>query len=90
MAAITISDLNTACTLDRKAMSFIKGAGGAPWVYGIAVPFRETPAFGPVVNFYQINNSFYASQMQIIDVDNSGANSNINLVSVMVNAPQVK
>ena len=93
MAAITISDLNTACTLDRKAMSFIKGAGGAPWVYGIAVPFRETPAFGPVVNFYQINNSFYANQMinqyQTIDVNNSGANSNISVVPVMVSTPQV-
>ena len=90
MAAITISDLNTACTLDRKAMSFIKG-GAAPWLFGSFFSYRpDTPAFGPVVNFYQINNSFYASQMQIIDVDNSGANSNINLVSVMVNAPQVK
>jgi hypothetical protein len=91
MAAITISDLNTGCTLDRKAMSFIKG-GSAPWVY-FAVPFRETPAFGPVVNFYQINNSFYANQMinqyQTIDVNNSGSNSNISVVPVMVSTPQV-
>ena len=89
MAAITISDLNTGCTLDHKAMSFIRGAS-AGWLQGAFVPFRgETPAFGPVLNLYQINNSFYANQMQIIDVDNSGANSNINLVSV-VNASQVK
>ena len=90
MAAITISDLNTGCTLDRKAMSFITG-GAAPWVFGPFVPYRpDTPAFGQVVNFYQVNNSYYANQMQLIDVNNSGANSNINLVSVMVNAPQVK
>ena len=92
MAALTISDLNTDCTLDRKTMSFIKGAS-APWVYGIAVPFRETPAFGPVVNFYQINNSIYANQLinqyQTIDINNSGANSNISVVPVMVTTPQV-
>ena len=96
MAALTISDLNTDCTLDRKTMSFIKGAS-APWVFGIAVPFRETPAFGPVVNFYQvnntINNSIYANQLinqsQTIDINNSGANSNISVVPVMVTTPQV-
>ena len=94
MAAITISDLNTACTLDRKAMSFIKGGNFGEWTRGIAVPFiRETPAFGPVVNFYQINNSFYANQMinqyQTIDINNSGFNSNISVVPVMVSTPQV-
>ena len=90
MAALTISDLNTGRTLDRKAMSFIKG-GAFPWMCGPFAPYRpDTPAFGQVVNFYQVNNSYYANQMQLIDVNNSGANSNINLVSVMVNAPQVK
>ena len=92
MTTLTIGDLNTGRTLDHKAMSFIKGAG-APWVYGWITPYRpETPAFGPVVNFYQINNSFYANQMinqyQTIDVNNSGANSNISLVPVMVSTPQ--
>ena len=95
MAAITISDLNTACTLDRKAMSFIKGGVSGGWVQGIAMPFsRATPAFGPVVNFYQINNSFYAEQMinqyQTIDVNNSGSNSNITVVPVMISTPQVR
>jgi len=93
MTTISIGDLNTGSTLDRKAMSFIKGAG-APWVYGWIVPYRpETPAFGPVVNFFQINNSYYANQMinqyQTIDVNNSGANSNLSVVPVMVSTPQV-
>ena len=93
MAAITISDLNTACTLDRKAMSFIRGAS-APWVFGSFRAYMpDIPAFGPVVNFYQINNSFYANQMinqyQTIDINNSGFNSNISVVPVMVSTPQV-
>lgn len=93
MTTITIADLNSDCTLDREAMSFKKG-GSAPWVYGWIAPYSpQTPAFGQVVNFYQINNSFYANQMinqyQTIDVNNSGANSNISLVPVMVTTPQV-
>jgi hypothetical protein len=94
MTTITIADLNSNRTLDRKAMSFKKG-GSAPWVYGWIVPYspQTTPAFGQVVNFYQVNNSFYANQMinqyQTIDVNNSGANSNISLVPVMVTTPQV-
>jgi hypothetical protein len=93
MVAITINDLPTNRDLDRKAMSFIKG-GAFPWMCGPFAPYRlDTPAFGQVVNFYQVNNSYYADQMinqyQTIDVNNSGANSNLNLVSV-VNASQVK
>jgi len=93
MAALTISDLNSSCNLERKAMSFIRG-GDARWVFGSFVPYRPaTPAFGPVINFYQINNSYYANQMinqyQTIDVNNSGSNSNISVVPVMVTTPQV-
>lgn len=82
MAAITIKDLHTNRVLDRKAMSFISG-GGAPWVYGWIRPYVVSqPSFGPVVNFYQINN--FADQMinqiQVVDINNSGANSNINVV----------
>jgi hypothetical protein len=81
MAAITIKDLRTDRTLDRKAMSFVRG-GGAPWVYGWIRPFvSASPSFGPVINFYQINN--YADQMinqfQTVDINNSGANASINV-----------
>jgi hypothetical protein len=81
MAAITIKDLPANRDLDRKAMSSING-GGAPWVYGWIRPYvAEAASFGSVVNFYQINN--FADQMtnqfQLVNVSNSGANSNINV-----------
>jgi hypothetical protein len=81
MAAITIKDLPASHDLDRKAMSSIRG-GGAPWVYGWIRPFVAAESTtAPTVNFYQINN--YADQMinqiQVIDVNNTAANSNINV-----------
>ena len=85
MAAITINDLPKNLALDRPAMSAIRGAGGAPWVFGAFRPYAEaSPSLVPVVNFYQVNNSFYANQMinqsQTVNINNSGANSNINAV----------
>jgi hypothetical protein len=85
MASITIDDLPTSATLDRKAMSAIRGAG-APWVFGWIRPFvAESPSQLPVINFYQINN--FADQMinqyQTVSVNNSGANAMLN---VMVDA----
>lgn len=82
MAAITIKDLHRNDLLDREAMSSIKG-GGAPWVFGWIRPFTpNAPNLGGAVNFYQINN--YADQIinqyQSVDVTNTGANSDINLV----------
>jgi hypothetical protein len=84
MASITVTDLSLNLAMDRKAMAAIRGGGGAPWVYGWIQPYvRETPSFGPVVNLYEISNSFYANQMinqfQSIDVRNNAANSNINV-----------
>ena len=81
MASITISDLPTSSTPDRKAMSAIRGAG-APWVFGWIRPFvGASPTQFPVINFYQINN--FADQMinqfQSVSVNNSGANSNLNV-----------
>lgn len=81
MAALTIKDLRASRELDRKAMSSIKG-GGAPWVYGWIRPYTTSSgSFGTVVNYYQINN--YADQMvnqfQTVEVNNSGANSNISV-----------
>jgi hypothetical protein len=85
MASITIDDLPTSATLDRKAMSAVRGAG-APWVFGWIRPFvAESPSQLPVINFYQINN--FADQMinqyQTVSVNNSGANAMLN---VMVDA----
>lgn len=82
MATITINDLPASVTLDRKAMSTIRGAAGAPWVFGWIRPFiNASPGQQPVINFYQINN--YADQMinqyQMVSVNNSGANSTLNV-----------
>lgn len=83
MAAIVITDLPASRSLDRQAMKSIRG-GSAPWVYGVARPYtRSASGFGSVVNFYQINNNYYANQMvnqfQTVDVHNTGSNSNINV-----------
>lgn len=81
MAALTIKDLRASRELDRTAMSRITG-GGAPWVYGWIRPHSTgSGSFGTVVNYYEINN--YADQMvnqfQTVEVNNSGANSNISV-----------
>ena len=82
MASITISDLPSSTTLDRKAMAAIRGAG-APWVFGWIRPFvAASPSQLPVINFYQINN--FADQMinqfQTVSVNNSGAGSTLNVI----------
>jgi hypothetical protein len=82
MASISIRDLPRSATLDRKAMSAVRGAG-APWVFGWIRPFVEAgPSQVPVINFYQINN--FADQMinqfQTVSVNNAGANSTLNVV----------
>lgn len=82
MANITITDLPASHELDRKAMSCIRGADGAGWVFGWITPFIEaSPNRFPVINFYQINN--FADQMinqfQMVSVTNSGANSTLNV-----------
>src|ERR1700716_4752039 len=87
MAAITINDRPTNRALDRQAMSSIRGANGAPWVFNAFQPFSDLPSrsgFGPVVNLYQVTNNFYAEQMinksQTVNINNSGNNSNITAV----------
>jgi hypothetical protein len=81
MATITINDLSVNRELDRKAMAQLRGADGAPWVFGWIVPFSDAPSFVPVINFYQINN--YAEQMinqyQSVSVLNTGGNSNVDV-----------
>ena len=85
MATTTITDLPTSRALDYKAMSSIKGAGGAPWVFGAFRAFvPESARFAPpIVNFFQTNNIFVADQLsvqfQTIDIDNSASNAVINV-----------
>jgi hypothetical protein len=82
MTTMTITDLPMSRALDFKAMSSIKGAGGAPWVFGAFRAFLpESARIAPIVNFYQTN--FVADQLnvqfQTIDVENSAANAVINV-----------
>lgn len=78
MASISIRDLGVHVVLDRKAMASVRGADGAPWVFGWIRPYlpAQTGA-APVINFYQINN--YANQLinqfQMVNVANSAPNS---------------
>ena len=82
MATISINDLPCRHTLDRRAMACIRGAAGAPWVFGWIVPYTgASQSRDPVINFYQINN--YAEQIinqyQMVSVSNSGGNSTLNV-----------
>lgn len=82
MASISIKDLPRNATLDRQAMTAVRGAG-APWVFGWIRPFvQASPSQLPVINFYQINH--FADQMinqfQMVSVNNSGANSTLNVI----------
>ena len=84
MATLTIKDLRMSRALDYQAMSSIKGAGGAPWVFGAFRPFvPEIPHIVPIVNFYQTNNIFVADQLNVqlqkIDVNNSATNAVISV-----------
>ena len=82
MATITVNDLPANMALDRKAMSVVRGGGGAPWVFGWIQPYVDaSPGPLPVIKFYQINN--FADQMinqyQTVSVNNSGANATLNV-----------
>ena len=84
MTTTTLSDLPMSRAFDYKAMSSIRGAGGAPWVFGAFRAFLpESARFAPIVNFYQTN--FIADQLnvqfQTIDVENSAPNAVINVVA---------
>ncbi|MFL6673661.1 MAG: hypothetical protein ACJ8LG_10260 [Massilia sp.] len=78
MVSIRINDLPASRDLDRRAMSRIRGADGAPWVFGWIRAYLPARAdTSPVINFYQINN--YADQLinqfQLVDVRNTAPNS---------------
>lgn len=82
MSTMTIADLPMSRALDFQAMSSIKGAGGAPWVFGAFRAFLpESARIAPIINFYEIN--FVADQLnvqfQTINVENSAPNSVISV-----------
>lgn len=84
MATITIKDLHTNRVLDREAMSAIRGAAGAQWVFGWMRPYVEAAGrSGGIVNFYQTNHIYVADQMnnqiQVVDISNAAANANITV-----------
>ena len=86
MSTVTLADLPLSRALDYGAMSSIRGAGGAPWVFGAFRAFLpESARIAPIINFYQTN--FIADQLNVqfqdIDVENNAANS-----VVTVNAGQ--
>ncbi|WP_427914720.1 hypothetical protein ACPWT1_07345 [Ramlibacter sp. MMS24-I3-19] len=82
MSAMTITDLPKSRALDFRAMSSIRGGGGAPWVFGAFRAFQPDSARTlPIVNFYQTN--FVADQLNVqfqnVDVQNTAANAVINV-----------
>ncbi|MFM9886848.1 MAG: hypothetical protein ACKVQT_27790 [Burkholderiales bacterium] len=87
MSLITVKDLPTISELDGQEMASIKGAG-APWIFGAFRSFLgESASASPIVNnYYQIDNSIHAdkiiNQNQIVEINNTGNNSNINAVLV--------
>jgi hypothetical protein len=91
MTAITISDLPQQRALDRDSIACIRGAAGAPFVYGWIQPYippQPAVAGFPLMNFYQINNTsiFYAEQVvnqfQTVEINNSAPSSNITAVVI--------
>ena len=94
MAAITINDLPSNRSLDGKALSSIRGAGNGLWTVGWIQPYiPPTPSsILAGVNFYQVNTTINNTQnifiaemnnlFQTVEVNNSGATSNINAVVI--------
>jgi hypothetical protein len=80
MATTTIQDLPLSRALDYKAMRAVRGGGGAPWVFAFR-PFVRAAGIAPII-YNQITNFIAENltlQFQNINVENSGANSNINV-----------
>lgn len=80
MATTTIHDLPMSRALDYKAMSAVGGGAGAPWVFAfrpfVSASERIAPVINNITNFIAENLTL---QFQNINVENSGANSQINV-----------
>jgi hypothetical protein len=87
MSLITIADLPVNRTLDRQAMSSLRGgAGDGNWVFGWMVPFApRSPSFAPVVNnFFQSNTMIgqVVNQSQTLAITNSASGASITAVLI--------
>lgn len=92
MSTIRISDLPSNRTLDRAAMTRLRGAGGTgSWVAGWIIPFSgATSVNGGGNTFVNITNNIFNQfisanqatfQTQNTDVFNTGANAVIDLAA---------
>ena len=94
MSALNIKDLSISNTLDRKAMSAIRGGDGAGGVYGLIASFNPLAgrAQSAAINFVQNNTIFMAEQMTNqfleIGVNNSAAGANISVTPTVVGITQ--
>lgn len=88
---ITITDLPLSRALDVKAMSCLRGAAGAPWVYTFRPFVEPSAAIGPSVNYFQQNNytlnnynftfvDKLVNQSTVLNIENSGDNANLTAV----------
>jgi hypothetical protein len=86
MASLKINDLELSLALDYDAMRSVQGAGSGTWVINAFPPyFQPVASVVPSVNYYQITNNYtlvdkMVNQYTSVNVNNSGANSNINAV----------
>jgi hypothetical protein len=81
MATTTIHDLQMSRALDYKAMSAVRGGGGAPWVFAFRPFVRASAQIAPII-YNQITNFIAENltlQFQNINVDNAGDNSQVNV-----------
>jgi hypothetical protein len=94
MSTLSIKDLSVNHTLERKAMSAIRGGDGAGWVYGWIAAFNPLAgrAQSTAINFVQNNTIYMAEQMtnQFVQVSlsNTGAGANINMMPTVVGITQ--
>jgi hypothetical protein len=84
MATITITDLPVSRALDVHAMTSLRGAYGAPWVFGPFAP--PVSSIVPSVNFYNVTNNFtfidkMVNQFTTLDID-AGDNSPVTAVVI--------
>lgn len=86
MASLKIIDLDPSLALDYNSMRCIRGAGSGTWVINAFQPyFQPVASVVPSVSYYQITNNYtlvdkMVNQYTNVNVNNSGANSNINAV----------
>lgn len=94
MSILSIRDLSVSHTLERKAMSAIRGGDGAGWVYGWIASYNPLAgrAQSAAINFIQNNTIYMAEQMTNqfvqVSVNNTGAAANISAMPTVVGITQ--